>query len=192
MGHSDHAPSSEGSAEAAEVTVPSYLETQKPSPVQVMVRAALVALLLYLILGVIIPSFADYSDVWDALTSLEPRAIVLLAALAMTVEASKAGAYSLTTDGLGFRWVALPLLSTQEDVPGSIVTLALIGLVISVVGIVIAVAVMRSERFAYKFGGWRRTGDESSPRWSGRRPEDLRPWPRRPRRYAGPRALRRG
>jgi uncharacterized protein (TIRG00374 family) len=69
-----------------------------------MVRGALVLLLLFLIFGVIIPSFADYSEVWDALTSIEPAAALLLAVLAMTVEGCKAGSYAVLTTGLGFKW----------------------------------------------------------------------------------------
>jgi uncharacterized protein (TIRG00374 family) len=212
MATSEHPPPSEGSSSPQDVTVPPILETPKSSPFQVMVRGALVVLLMYLIFGVIIPSFADYSDVWDALTSLEPGAVVLLVVLAMTIEGSKAGSYAVLTSGLPFRWafvsqeqavvvsntvpgpsgtaaryisyrklgvsqedfgrsyvvnsawsnaapfllpaVALPLLSTQQDIPGSVVVLALIGLAISVAGLVIAVLVMRSERFAYGFGEW--------------------------------------
>jgi uncharacterized protein (TIRG00374 family) len=212
MTSSEHPPPSEGSSSPQDVTVPPILETPSPSPFQVIVRWALVALVMYLIFGVLIPSFADYSDVWDALTSLEPGAVVLLVVLAMTVEAAKAASYTVLTSGLPFRWafvaqeqavvvsntvpgpsgtaaryisyrkfgvsqddfgrsyvvnsawsngftlllpgVALLLLSTQQDVPGRIVALALVGLAVSLAGLVIAVMVMRSERFAYRFGEW--------------------------------------
>jgi len=103
------------------VTVPPILEPAKSSPVQIMVRGALVFLLLFLIFGVIIPNFVDYSDVWDALTSLEPAAIVLLAVLAMTVEGCKAGSYAVLTTGLGFRWAFVAQESAvvvSNTVPG--------------------------------------------------------------------------
>jgi uncharacterized protein (TIRG00374 family) len=48
--------------------------------------------------------------------------------------------------------IGLALLSLQEEVPGRVLTLALIGLAVSAVGIVLAVMVMRSERFAYRLG----------------------------------------
>jgi uncharacterized protein (TIRG00374 family) len=194
------------------VTVPPILEPAKSSPVQVMLRGVLVLLLLYLIFGIIIPNFVDYSDVWDALTSLEPAAIVLLTVLAMTVEGCKAGSYAVLTTGLAYRWAfvaqeaavvvsntvpgpsgtaaryvsyrkfgvsaedfgrsyvvnsawsnavplilpgfALLLLSTQQDVPGNVITLALIGLAVSVVGLVLAITVLRSEHYAYRIGEW--------------------------------------
>jgi uncharacterized protein (TIRG00374 family) len=48
--------------------------------------------------------------------------------------------------------VGLALLSLQSEVPDRVQTLALIGLAVSVVGVVLAVMVMRSERFAYGLG----------------------------------------
>jgi uncharacterized membrane protein YbhN (UPF0104 family) len=172
----------------------------------------LVLLFLYLVFGVVIPSFADYSDVWDALTSLSLRAILLLTALTLVVEGCKAGAYAILTTGISFGWaflaqeqavvvsntvpgpsgtaarfltyrklgvsseefgqsyvvngvwtnavplmlpgIALLLLSTQREVPGSVVTLAVVGLVLSLVVVVVAVLIMHSERWAYRIGEW--------------------------------------
>jgi uncharacterized protein (TIRG00374 family) len=87
---------------SAKVAVPPILKTKKSSPVAALTRAALVVVLLYLIFGVILPSFADYSDVWDALTSLEPTAALLLVALVLVIESCQTGAYALLTRGLGF------------------------------------------------------------------------------------------
>jgi uncharacterized protein (TIRG00374 family) len=199
-----------GDDRSARFAVPPMLETKKTSPIQKLVRVTLSLLLIYLIFGVLIPSFASYQDVWDALTSLEPAAVLVLAALTLLVESCKAGAYALIIRGLGFgraflaqeaaavvsntvpgpsgtaaryvtyrkfgissadfgqsyvvnsAWgnavplilpsVGLALLSLQSDIPGRVLTLALIGLAVSLVGIVLAVMVMRSERFAYRLG----------------------------------------
>lgn len=48
--------------------------------------------------------------------------------------------------------IGLVLLSTQEDVPGRVWTLALIGLGVSIALLILAVLIMRSERFARNFG----------------------------------------
>jgi uncharacterized protein (TIRG00374 family) len=190
--------------------VPPILEPEKSSPRQKIVRLTLSLLLLYLIFGLLIPSFASYEDVWAALTSVEPRALVVLALLTVLVESCKAGAYALIIGPLRFpdaflaqesaavisntvpgpsgtaaRYVTyrkygisnedfamsyvvsnsisnglplilpsigLALLATQEDVPGSVWTLALIGLGVSLALLVVAVLILRSEKFAYGLG----------------------------------------
>lgn len=190
--------------------VPAILETKKSSPIQKLVRVTLTLLLVYLIFGVLIPSFASYQDVWDALTSLEPEALLVLAGLTLVVESCKAGSYALLIPPLRFgpaflaqesaavvsntvpgpsgtaaryltyrkygissedfgqsyvvnsAWgnaiplilpsVGLALLSLQEDIPRNVLILALIGLVVSGIGIGLAVMVMRSESFAYRLG----------------------------------------
>ena len=190
--------------------MPPILEPEAISPGQKLIRIVLTLILLYLIFGLLIPSFASYQDVWDALTSLTPAAVVLLAALTMVVEGCKAGAYALMIEPLRFRdaflaqesaavisntvpgpsgtaaryvayrklgvstedfatsyvvnssvsnvlplvlpTIGLALLSTQADVPGAVWTLALVGLAVSLVLLVLAVLVVRSESFARRFG----------------------------------------
>lgn len=194
----------------ADRRVPPILESEKASPRQKIIRITLTLLLVYLIFGVLIPSFASYQDVWDALTSLDLRALIVLTLLTVVVESCKAGAFALMIERLRFpdaflaqesaavisntvpgpsgtaaRYVTyrkfgisnedfatsyvvnssvsnglplvmpsigLALLSTQEDVPGPVWTLALIGLGVSVVLIVLAALILRSEHFAYRFG----------------------------------------
>jgi uncharacterized protein (TIRG00374 family) len=206
----DREPPSIESAGDRQPGVPPMLETQKSSPVQKFVRITLTLLLVYLIFGVLIPSFASYEDVWDALTSLEPAAVLVLTALTLLIESCKAGSYALIIPPLRFgpaflaqeaaavvsntvpgpsgtaaryvtyrkygispedfgqsyvvnsAWgnaiplilpsVGLALLSVQEEIPDRVATLAFIGLAVSVVGIALAVMVMRSERFAYRLG----------------------------------------
>jgi putative heme transporter len=80
---------------------PDVLDQQKPSPMQSAVRVVLSLLLLYLIFGVLIPSFADYDQVWDAITSLTVGEVVLLSALTVVVELGKAGPYAILLDGIG-------------------------------------------------------------------------------------------
>lgn len=82
--------------------MPPILEEEPVSPRQRIIRVTLTLLLLYLIFGVLIPSFASYEDVWDALTSLEPIVILLLAALTFVVEGCKAGAFALMIGPLRF------------------------------------------------------------------------------------------
>ena len=190
--------------------MPGLLEPEKSSPKQKLVRFTLSLLLLYLIFGLLIPSFASYEDVWEALTSLDARALIGLALLTVLVESCKAGAYALIIGPLRFpdaflaqesaavisntvpgpsgtaaRYVTyrklgisnedfatsyvagnaisnglplvlpaigLALLSTQEDVPGAVWTLALVGLGVSLVLLVLAVRIIGSERFARRFG----------------------------------------
>jgi uncharacterized membrane protein YbhN (UPF0104 family) len=70
-------------------------ETPRPSPLQILARGVLVALLLFLIFGVLIPQFADYSEVWSAIQSLTWTALFLLAALTIVIELFKAEAPNL-------------------------------------------------------------------------------------------------
>ena len=78
------------------------LEPEKASPRQTIIRVTLTLLLLYLIFGVLIPSFASYEDVWDALTSLDPLTVLFLTALTLVVEGCKAGAFALIIEPLRF------------------------------------------------------------------------------------------
>ncbi len=82
--------------------MPPILEPEKTSPGQSIIRITLTLLLLYLIFGVLIPSFASYEDVWDALTSLDPVAVLFLTALTLVVEGCKAGAFALIIEPLRF------------------------------------------------------------------------------------------
>ena len=190
--------------------MPPILESERSSPQQKIVRTTLSLLLLYLIFGLLIPSFASYEDVWNALSSLETSALIALTLLTVLVESCKAGAFALIIEPLRFRdaflaqesaavvsntvpgpsgtaaryvsyrkfgisnedfatsyvvnssvsnglplvlpSIGLVLLSTQQDVPGAVWTLALIGLSVSVLLLVIAILVLRSERFAHGFG----------------------------------------
>lgn len=190
--------------------MPPILEPEKTSPRQRIIRITLTLLLLYLIFGVLIPSFASYEDVWDALTSLDPVALLFLTALTFVVEGCKAGAFAYIIEPLRFpdaflaqesaavisntvpgpsgtaaRYVTyrkfgistedfttsyvvnssvsnvlplvmpaigLALLSTQSDVPGSVWTLALVGLGVSLALLVLVILITRSEQFARSFG----------------------------------------
>ena len=82
--------------------MPPILEAEKTSPGQSIIRITLSLLLLYLIFGVLIPSFASYQDVWDALTSLDPVALLVLTVLTLVVEGCKAGAFTLIIEPLRF------------------------------------------------------------------------------------------
>ena len=82
--------------------MPPMLEPEKTSPRQRIIRITLTLLLLYLIFGVLIPSFASYEDVWDALTSLDPVALLFLTALTFVVEGCKAGAFAYIIEPLRF------------------------------------------------------------------------------------------
>ena len=190
--------------------MPPILEPEKTSPRQRIIRITLTLLLLYLIFGVLIPSFASYEDVWDALTSLDPVVLLLLTGLTFVVEGCKAGAFAYIIGPLRFpdaflaqesaavisntvpgpsgtaaRYVTyrkfgistedfttsyvvnssvsnvlplvmpaigLALLSTQSDVPGSVWTLALVGLGVSLALLVLVILITRSEQFARSFG----------------------------------------
>ena len=198
--------------------VPPILESEKSSPRQKIVRLSLSLLLLYLIFGLLIPSFASYEDVCDALSSLETSSLIVLTLLTLVVESCKAGAFTLIIEPLRFRdaflaqesaavvantvpgpsgtaaryvtyrkfgisnedfaksyvvnnsisnglplvlpSIGLALLSTQQDVPGAVWTLALIGLGVSVVLLVVAILILRSEEFAHRFG--RASADSST------------------------------
>ncbi|HEY7482891.1 MAG TPA: YbhN family protein [Streptosporangiaceae bacterium] len=192
------------------VSPPEVLETKKSSPVQAFVRAALTLLLIYLIFGVLIPSFASYSDIWDAIKQVSAGAFVLLLALTVLVEAMKSMApvvlidklglgrsflaqetsamisntvpgpsgtamryvtyrrYGLTTEEFGRSTIvnslwnnaiillmptlAVALLATQDKVPTNVWWLTLIGLGITLVGVVLVGLILHSENFARRFG----------------------------------------
>jgi uncharacterized protein (TIRG00374 family) len=76
-------------------------ETPRPSPLQILARGVLVALLLFLIFGVLIPQFADYDEVWDAIQSLSWTALLLMLALTVVIELFKSEAPSLLIPRLG-------------------------------------------------------------------------------------------
>lgn len=82
--------------------MPPILESEPTSPRQRIIRIALTLVLLYLIFGVLIPSFASYEDVWDALTSLDPAALLVLTGLTLVVEGCKAGAFAVIIKPLRF------------------------------------------------------------------------------------------
>jgi uncharacterized membrane protein YbhN (UPF0104 family) len=50
----------------------------------------------------LIPGFASYQDVWDALTSLQPVVLLLLTVLTLVMEGCKAGAFDLMIKPLRF------------------------------------------------------------------------------------------
>ena len=87
--------------DAGAAEVPPILQTRTSSPLQRLVRVVLTLLVVGLIFGVLIPSFASYAEIWDALTSLKPRALLLLTALTLLVETCKAGAYAVLVPRLG-------------------------------------------------------------------------------------------
>jgi uncharacterized membrane protein YbhN (UPF0104 family) len=185
-------------------------EAPKPAPLQILARAALVALLLYLIFGVLIPRFADYDEVWEAITSLSAVGLVLMIVLTLTIELMKSAAPSLLIDDLGLGqafvaqeaaatvsntipgpsgtitkyaiyrrygiefidfsrgtvmngvWnnlialvlpsIAMLLLATQETIPRRVLAVTLLALGISVVIVAVGVCIVRSARFARRFG----------------------------------------
>jgi putative heme transporter len=185
-------------------------DTPKPSPLQILARAVLVAVLLYLIFGVLIPNFADYDDVWDAITSLSTAGLILMTVMTVTIELTKSAAPALLIDDLGLGqsfaaqgaaatisntipgpsgtitkfaiyrrygidfadfsraavmngvWsnliplilpsIAMLLLATQEHIPRRVLAVTLLALVLSIVAVAIGVCIIRSERFARRFG----------------------------------------
>jgi uncharacterized protein (TIRG00374 family) len=194
----------------AESKTPDIFATKKPSPIQSAVRISLTVLLLWLIFGVVIPSFADYATVWDAVTSLTLEQFLLLSAMTLFVEITKALAPVTLLPGLTLRWsfvadeasaavsntipgpsgtamryltyrryglsasdfgrstvvnsiwnnallllapsVIVPVLAVVQPVPGRVLGIALLGLAISLVALVLIIAIVRSERFAYRVG----------------------------------------
>lgn len=76
-------------------------ETPKPSPLQILARGILVALLLFLIFGVLIPEFANYAEVWAAIRSLSWAALILMVVLTLTIELMKSAAPTVLIPSLG-------------------------------------------------------------------------------------------
>ncbi|HKA69825.1 MAG TPA: YbhN family protein [Actinomycetes bacterium] len=189
---------------------PDIFATKKPSPIQSAVRISLTVLLLWLIFGVVIPSFADYATIWDSITSLSLEQFLLLSLMTVFVEITKALAPVTLLPGLTLRWsfvadeasaavsntipgpsgtamryltyrryglsasdfgrstvvnsiwnnallllapsVIIPVLAVVQPVPGRVLRIALLGLVISIVALILIIAIVRSERFAYRVG----------------------------------------
>jgi uncharacterized protein (TIRG00374 family) len=185
-------------------------EAPRQTPLQILARGTLVVVLLLLIFGVLIPQFADYSEVWNAITSLSATGLVLMVALTLTIELMKSAAPSLLIEKLGLGqaflaqesaavvsntipgpsgtiakyatyrrygiefvdfsrgtvlngvWsnivplvlpsIAMLLLATEETIPDRVVVLTLVALGISLAAIVVCGLVVRSERFARRFG----------------------------------------
>jgi uncharacterized membrane protein YbhN (UPF0104 family) len=72
--------------------VPGILESRRPTPQQTAIRVILSLLLVYLIFGVLIPSFADYEDVWAAITTLGAGEVVAMIAATLAIELAKSAA----------------------------------------------------------------------------------------------------
>jgi uncharacterized protein (TIRG00374 family) len=75
-------------------------EAPRPSPSQILARGALVVCLLALIFGVLIPQFASYEEIWDAITSLTPLDLLLMIVLTLLIEFLKGLGPSLLIDRL--------------------------------------------------------------------------------------------
>jgi uncharacterized membrane protein YbhN (UPF0104 family) len=96
-------------------------ETPRLAPLQVLARGVLVALLLFLIFGVLIPQFANYDEVWAAIQSLSWTALILLMALTIVIELFKAEAPNLLIDRLrlGLAFLAQEASSlVSNTIPG--------------------------------------------------------------------------
>lgn len=101
--------------------LPVVAEAAKSSPLQVLVRWLLTGVLLYLVFGVLIPSFASYEDIWDAFTSLTSTELLLLGALFVLNEVLKPTTNAVLVPGLGLRHAFLADASASaisSTVPG--------------------------------------------------------------------------
>jgi putative heme transporter len=76
------------------------LQPKRLSPLEILARGTLIAILLYLIFGVVIPEFADYDEVWDAIMSLSWLALFTLVGLTFAIELGKSAAPSLLIEDL--------------------------------------------------------------------------------------------
>ena len=82
-------PAQGGKAKGEPAGLPVRRGRSRTSPWQKIVQATLTLLLLFLIFGVVLPQIADWSDVWDALSSLTVGDAVLLIALFILIEVLK-------------------------------------------------------------------------------------------------------
>ena len=82
-------PAEGGKAKGEPAGLPVRRGRSRTSPWQKIVQATLTLLLLFLIFGVVLPQIADWSDVWDALSSLTVGDAVLLIALFILIEVLK-------------------------------------------------------------------------------------------------------
>jgi putative heme transporter len=102
--HEAHRRDSDGSSEESSHRLAreasKLLEAPRLSPLQILARGALVVLLLYLIFGVLIPQFASYAEIWDAITSLTPLDLLLMVGLTLLIEFLKGLGPSLLIDRL--------------------------------------------------------------------------------------------
>src|SRR3982750_1824105 len=60
-----------------------------PSPAQSIRQIAISLVLLGIIFGWVIPSFASYSDIWDAMSSLSAEALLALVVVTVVLEVTK-------------------------------------------------------------------------------------------------------
>lgn len=81
--------------EEQEPGVSAILETSTSSPMQRFVRIGLTLVILYLIFGVMIPSFASYAEIWDAITALTATELIVMALLTLVIEACSSGAFAM-------------------------------------------------------------------------------------------------
>jgi len=100
------------------------------SPLNRIVQAALTLLLLFLIFGVVLPQIADWSDVWDAISSLTAADALVLILLFVLIEVLKgaeqavaiepytcsADAPNLAARGIASGWRVLAPLGEWEAV----------------------------------------------------------------------------
>jgi uncharacterized protein (TIRG00374 family) len=82
----------------------SRLSTLKAAlPWKRVLGAALAITVLIIVFGVVLPGFADYSEVWEQLTSMDPRYLLLLAAVEVLNLATYAPSFMTAMPGLRFR-----------------------------------------------------------------------------------------
>ncbi|MFG2006268.1 YbhN family protein [Spirillospora sp. NPDC048911] len=88
---------------AEKIGKPKVLESKRSSPLQSLVRIALTLLVLYLIFGVLIPEFADYAEIWDAIQQLDVAAAAGLVGLVLIIESLKSTPPVILIHRLGLR-----------------------------------------------------------------------------------------
>src|SRR4051812_42365301 len=81
--------------EEQEPGVSALLETSTSSPMQRFSRIGLTLVILYLIFGVMIPSFASYAEIWDAITALTATELIVMALLTLVIETCSSAAFAM-------------------------------------------------------------------------------------------------
>jgi uncharacterized protein (TIRG00374 family) len=88
---------------AGGASVPSS-QRRSSAAIKVLSQIIVIAIVLYATFGVLIPSFASYEDIWDAMTSVSTTALLVIVLLQLINQCGQAIVPAMLVSGMKFIW----------------------------------------------------------------------------------------